>query len=33
MTIDEYLDIEKQRGNMITGGGYVFPHKDVVKRQ
>ncbi|AFR92469.1 hypothetical protein C343_00339 [Cryptococcus neoformans C23] len=21
MTIDEYLDIEKQRGNMITGGG------------
>lgn len=21
MTIDEYLDIERQRGNIITGGG------------
>lgn len=25
MTIDEYLDIERQRGNVITGGGCVFP--------
>lgn len=24
MTIDEYLDIERQRGNIITGGGCVF---------
>ena len=24
MSIDEYLEIERQRGNIITGGGYVF---------
>lgn len=24
MSIDEYLEIEKQRGNIITGGGYVL---------
>ncbi|TFL01351.1 TAP42-like family-domain-containing protein [Pterulicium gracile] len=23
MTIDEYLEIEQERGNIITGGGYV----------
>ena len=23
MTIDEYLEIERQRGNIISGGGYV----------
>lgn len=23
MTIDEYLEEERQRGNIITGGGYV----------
>jgi len=23
MSIDEYLEIEKQRGNILTGGGYV----------
>ena len=25
MTIDEYLEIEQQRGNIISGGGYVYP--------
>ncbi len=25
MTIDEYLEIEQQRGNVISGGGYVSP--------
>lgn len=24
MSVDEYLEIERQRGNIITGGGYVF---------
>lgn len=24
MSIDEYLEIERQRGNIITGGGCVF---------
>ena len=23
MSIDEYLEIEQQRGNVISGGGYV----------
>ena len=23
MTIDEYLEIERQRGNILLGGGYV----------
>lgn len=23
MTVDEYLEIERQRGNIISGGGYV----------
>lgn len=25
MSIDEYLQIERERGNIITGGGYVAP--------
>ena len=24
MSVDEYLEIERQRGKIITGGGYVF---------
>ena len=24
MSIDEYLEIERQRGNIITGGGWAF---------
>lgn len=28
MSVDEYLQIEQQRGNVITGGGYVwFGHR------
>ena len=25
MSIDEYLQIEQERGNIITGGGCVYP--------
>ena len=25
MSIDQYLEIEQQRGNVITGGGQVLP--------
>jgi hypothetical protein len=25
MSIDEYLQIERERGNILSGGGYVFP--------
>ena len=24
MSIDEYLQIERERGNILTGGGYVI---------
>ena len=27
MSIDEYLEIERQRGNIITGGGYADLHQ------
>jgi len=25
MSIDEYLQIERERGNILSGGGYGFP--------
>jgi immunoglobulin-binding protein 1 len=28
MSIDEYLQIERERGNILSGGGYVFSSID-----
>ena len=30
MTVDEYLEIERQRGNIITGGGYDIQFLSVI---
>lgn len=29
MSIDEYLEVERQRGNIITGGGWVFRVQEI----
>jgi len=33
MTIDEYLEIERQRGNIITGGGPASEHEPTSKEK
>ena len=25
MTVEEYLEVERERGNIITGGGWAYP--------